>query len=103
MAFAGPEDDDDQEPAAGAGPGIDLTALRALKASRTDVEALDFTAEQLRRVTDAFTKADDGARARTQKHADRVDTTPSRPVHEDDRRAHRPQQPDRHRGPEAGR
>jgi len=94
---ASPEDDD-QEPEAGARSRIDLTALRELKASRTDVEALDFTAEQLRRVTDAFTKAGDGARARTQKHADRVDTTPPRPVHEDDQRAHRPQQPDRQRG-----
>jgi hypothetical protein len=82
---------------------IDLTALRALKASRTDVEALDFTAEQLRHMRDAFTKAGDGARARTKKFADREGAPAPRPVREDDQRARRPQQPGPHRGPEAGR
>ncbi|MEU0837454.1 hypothetical protein [Streptomyces sp. NPDC005969] len=38
---------------------IDLTALRALKESRTDVEALEFTDEQLRHLQDVFTKAAD--------------------------------------------
>ncbi|WCD91082.1 hypothetical protein KPP03845_200043 (plasmid) [Streptomyces xanthophaeus] len=82
---------------------IDLAALRALKASRTDVEVLDFTAEQLRRVTDAFTKAGDGARTRTKKYTAPKDAPAPHPVREDDQRAHRPQQPDRHQGPGAGR
>ncbi|WP_250306621.1 MobF family relaxase [Streptomyces sp. A 4/2] len=82
---------------------IDVAALRALKVSRTDVEALDFTSEQLRRVTDAFTKAGDGARARTKKFADPEDAPAPRPVREDDQRAHRPQQPGPHSGPEVGR
>ncbi|MGW7400844.1 MobF family relaxase [Streptomyces cyaneofuscatus] len=96
-------EDDDQEPEAGVEEAIDLTALRALKASRTDVEALDFTAEQLRRATEVFTKAGDEAAARTKKYTDPQDTPAPHPVREDDQRAHRPQQPDRHRGPEAGR
>ncbi|TDU67054.1 MobF family relaxase [Streptomyces sp. KS 21] len=82
---------------------VDVAALRALKASRTDVEALDFTAEQLRRVTDAFTKAGDGARTRTKKYTAPEDAPAPHPVREDDQRAHRPQQPDRHHGPGAGR
>ncbi|MEU3743242.1 MobF family relaxase [Streptomyces sp. NPDC032198] len=82
---------------------VDVAALRALKASRTDVEALDFTSEQLRRVTDAVTKAVDGAAARTKKYANSEGAPAPRPAREDDQRAHRPQQPDRHRGPEAGR
>ncbi|WP_199889922.1 MobF family relaxase [Streptomyces badius] len=96
-------EDDDQEPEAGVEEAIDLTALRALKASRTDVEALDFTAEQLRRVTEVFTKAGDGAAARTKEYTDSQGAPAPRPVREDDQRAHRPRQPDRHRGPEAGR
>ncbi|WP_405681933.1 hypothetical protein [Streptomyces sp. NBC_00057] len=94
---------DDQEPEAGPRSGVDLAALRALRESRTDVEALDFTAEQLRRVTDAFTKAGDGARARTRKYADPENAPAPHPAPEDDQRAHRPQQSDPHRGPEAGR
>ncbi|MDJ0384968.1 MobF family relaxase [Streptomyces sp. G-G2] len=82
---------------------IDLAALRALKASRTDVEALDFTAEQLRRVTDAFTKAGDGARTRTKKYTAPKDAPAPHPLREDDQRVHRPQQPGRHQGPGAGR
>ncbi|MFI8007927.1 hypothetical protein [Streptomyces sp. NPDC086010] len=99
---AGPEDDD-QEPEVGTGEAIDFKELRALKASRTDVEALDFTAEQLRRVTEVFTKAGDEAAARTKKYPDPQGAPAPHPVREDDQRAHRPQQPDRHRGPEAGR
>jgi hypothetical protein len=57
---------DDQEPEAGRQEAIDLTALRALRESRTDVEALDLTAERLRHLQDAFTAAaDDSALART--------------------------------------
>ncbi|MFJ7497396.1 hypothetical protein ACIQZB_41035 [Streptomyces sp. NPDC097727] len=82
---------------------IDLAALRALRESRTGVEALDFTAEQLRHVQDAFTKAGDRARARTKKYADRDDAPALHPALEDDQRAHRPEQPDPHRVPEAGR
>ncbi|MFB9523631.1 hypothetical protein ACFFTU_27155 [Streptomyces cremeus] len=96
-------ENEDQEPEAGPQGAVDLTALRALKRSRTDVEALDFTAEQLRRVADAFTKAGDGAVARTKKYTSPQGTPAPRPVREEDQRAHRPQQPDRHRGPEAGR
>ncbi|MFK0050455.1 MobF family relaxase [Streptomyces sp. NPDC090741] len=92
-----PEPEDEPQPA------FDVAALRVLKASRTDVEALDFTAEQLRRLTDAFTKAGDGARTRTKKFADPEDAPAPNPVREDDQRAHRPQQPDRHHGPGAGR
>ncbi len=99
---ADPEDDD-QEPEAGPRSGSDLTALRTLKASRTDVEALDLTDERLRHLQDAFTKSADRARETMSWYADPEDTTPPRPVREDDQRAHRPQQPDRHRGPEAGR
>ncbi|WP_331734170.1 relaxase domain-containing protein (plasmid) [Streptomyces sp. NBC_01220] len=94
---------DHQAPEAGAQEAIDFKALRALKASRTDVEALDFTAEQLRRATEFFTKAGDESAVRTKKYPDAQDAPAPHPVREDDQRAHRPQQPDQHRGPEAGR
>jgi hypothetical protein len=48
---------DDQEPETGRRETIDLTALRALRESRTNVEALDLTAERLRHLQDAFAKA----------------------------------------------
>ncbi len=94
---------DSPEPQDEPQPAFDVAALRALKASRTDVEALDFTAEQLRRVTDAFTKAGDAARTRTKKFTDPADASTPNPVREDDQRAHRPQPSDRHHGPGAGR
>ncbi|MGW5505949.1 hypothetical protein [Streptomyces rochei] len=75
---------DDQEPKAGRGEAIDLTALRALRKSRTDVEVPDLTADRLRRPDRTAAQAD----------ADVV-----RP---DDQQAHRPQQPGPHRGREAG-
>ncbi|WP_225877247.1 hypothetical protein [Streptomyces resistomycificus] len=53
---AAPEHDD-RDPETGPPEAIDLTALRALKESRTDVEALDLTAERLRHLRDAFTVA----------------------------------------------
>lgn len=87
---------DRPEPERGPRPVIDVVALRALKASRTDVEALDLTVEQLSRLrdmTDAFTKADDGARARTKTFAGREGAPSPRPAREDDQRAHRPEQP----------
>ncbi|MEV7405810.1 hypothetical protein AB0N93_36230 [Streptomyces sp. NPDC091267] len=67
------------------------------------MEALDLTDERLRRLQDAFTRSADQARETMSRYADPEDTIPPRPVREDDQRAHRPQQPDRHRGPEAGR
>jgi hypothetical protein len=53
---------------------LDMTALRALKESRTDVEALDLTAERLRHLQDAFTAAADRARATMDSYADREPT-----------------------------
>ncbi|WP_326594506.1 MobF family relaxase [Streptomyces sp. NBC_01803] len=89
---------DDQEPEAGHQEAIDMTALRALRESRTDVEALDLTADRLRRLQDAFTKAADDSRVR----ADRHDADVVRPVRQDDQQAHRPQEPGPHRGREVG-
>ncbi|MEU6777156.1 hypothetical protein [Streptomyces sp. NPDC046759] len=54
---------DDQESEAEPREAVDMTALRALRESRTDVEALDLTAERLRRLQVAFTKAADASRA----------------------------------------
>ncbi|XMN10864.1 hypothetical protein ACK8N7_34985 [Streptomyces griseobrunneus] len=79
---------------------VDLTALRALRQSRTDEEALKSTAEQLHHLTAAFTKAGEEARARTKKYTGREITTPVHPARQDEQ--HRPQQPGPHR-PEAGR
>ncbi|MEU8687613.1 hypothetical protein [Streptomyces sp. NPDC048665] len=79
-----------------------MTALRALRESRTDVEALDPTAERLRHLRDAFTRAADDSRARKSRYADRDDADEPHPVREDDQQAHRPQQPGPHRGREAG-
>ncbi|MFE7618175.1 hypothetical protein, partial [Streptomyces sp. NPDC057496] len=95
---------DDQEPKAGHGEAIDMTALRALRTSRTDVEALDLTADRLRRLQETATKMANDARAR----ADRVlaDRTAAQAdadvVRPDDQQAHRPQQPGPHHGREAG-
>ncbi|MEU1371726.1 hypothetical protein ABZ454_37330 [Streptomyces sp. NPDC005803] len=55
-----------------------------LRESRPDVEALDLTAGQLRRVTDAFTKADGGARERSRKYAAPEGAPAPRPAREDD-------------------
>ncbi|MFE9890682.1 hypothetical protein [Streptomyces scopuliridis] len=71
---------DDQEPKAGPRSAIDLKALRALKQSRTDVEALDLTAERLRHLGDAFTAAADRARATMDRYADREDADGLHPV-----------------------
>ncbi|MEV7739137.1 hypothetical protein AB0O75_45095 [Streptomyces sp. NPDC088921] len=80
---------------------LDMTELRALKESRTNV-ALDFTAER-RHLQDDFTVAADCARATMDRYVDGKDTGAPHPGREDDQRAHRPQQADPHRGPEAGR
>ncbi|MFG3042879.1 MobF family relaxase [Streptomyces sp. NPDC048330] len=107
-AAADPEHDD-QAPEAGPGEAIDMTALRALRESRTDVEALDLTADRLRRLQEVATKMADGSRVRADRvRADRTigqdDNTGGavRPVRPDDQQAHRPQEPGPHHGREAG-
>ncbi|MGW7821952.1 hypothetical protein ACWGLF_28385 [Streptomyces puniciscabiei] len=97
---ANPEHDD-QEPEADPRETIDLTALRALRKSRTDVEALDLTDEKLRHLQDAFTKAADASRARADRYAEQDDADAAHPVRQNDQQTHHPQQP--HRGREAGR
>ncbi|MEU9858883.1 hypothetical protein [Streptomyces sp. NPDC047974] len=74
-----------------------MTALRALRKSRTDVEALDLTADRLRRIREAGTKMVNDSRVRADRH-----TAPADAVRPDDQQAHRPQQPGPHRGREAG-
>ncbi|WP_331722344.1 MobF family relaxase [Streptomyces canus] len=100
-AAADPEPDD-QEAEAGRREAIDLTALRALRKSRTDVEALDLTDERLRHLQDAFTKAADASRTRADRYAEQDDADGVQPVRQDDQREHRPQEPGPHRGREAG-
>ncbi|WP_331747787.1 relaxase domain-containing protein (plasmid) [Streptomyces sp. NBC_00853] len=100
-AAADPEDED-QEPEAGPREAIDLTALRALRESRTDVEALDLTAERLRHLQDAFTKAADDSRTRATRYTEQDDADAVGPVRRDDQQAHRPQESGPHRGREAG-
>ncbi|MGW0932912.1 hypothetical protein [Streptomyces sp. NPDC002644] len=85
-----------------------MTALRALRKSRTDGEALDLTADRLRRLQDAFAQVGDGSRARSERvpanrYADQDDDTGAvRPVRPDGQQAHRPQEPGPQRGREAG-
>lgn len=93
---------DDQEPEAVRREAIDLTALRAWREARTDVEALDLTAERLRHLQDAFAKAAHDSRARADRYAEQDDADAVRPVRQDDQQAHRPQEPGPHRGREAG-
>jgi hypothetical protein len=93
---------DDQEPEAGRREAIDLTALRALRESRTDGEALDLTAERLRRLQDAFTKAADDSRVRADHYAEQDDADGAHPVCQDDQQAYRPQEPGPHRGRKVG-
>ena len=100
-AAADPECDD-QEPKAGRREAIDLTALRALRESRTDVEALDLTDERPRHLQDAFSKAADASRTRADRYAEQDDADGAQPVRQDDQRAHRPQEARPHRGREAG-
>ncbi|MEU3434245.1 MobF family relaxase [Streptomyces sp. NPDC006863] len=101
-AAADPEHDD-QEPEAGPQEAIDMTALRALRDSRTDVEALDITADRLRHLQDVYTKAGEAARARAARYTapDDADAA-AHPVRPNDQQAHRSQQPGPHRGREAG-
>ncbi|WP_285530200.1 MobF family relaxase [Streptomyces lavendulae] len=95
-------ENDDQEPEAGRRESIDLTALRALRESRTDVEALDLTAERLRHLQDAFSKAADDSRARADRYAEQDNADAEREVRQDDQQVHRAQEPGPHRGREAG-
>jgi hypothetical protein len=64
------------------------------------VEALDLTADRLRRIQEAATKMVNDSRARADRHTAQADAV--RPVRPDDQQAHRPQQPGPHRGREAG-
>ncbi|MFI9060132.1 hypothetical protein ACIGXQ_37385 [Streptomyces anulatus] len=93
-------ENDDQEQKHGRPEALDLTALRALRQSRTDVEALELTAEQLRHLAATLTKTGEGARARKKKCTGRETTPPVDPERQEEQ--HRPQQPGTH-GPEAGR
>ncbi|MFE3995147.1 MobF family relaxase [Streptomyces goshikiensis] len=104
-AAADPEHDD-QEREAAPGEAIDMAALRALRDSRTDVEALDITGDRLRHLQDVFTKAGEDARTRAARAARRAASDgadAAHPVRQDDQQAHRPQEPGPHRGREAGR
>ncbi|MCX4523861.1 relaxase domain-containing protein [Streptomyces anulatus] len=95
---AGPgHDGQEQEP--GRPEALDLTALRALRQSRTDVEALELTVEQLRHLAAALTKTGEGARVRKRKYTGREIAPPVDPERQEEQ--HRPQQPGPH-GPEAG-
>ncbi|WP_435239666.1 hypothetical protein [Streptomyces sp. YPW6] len=91
---------DDQEQKPGRGELLDLTVLRALRDSRTDVEALDVTAECLRHLQGALTAAADRAHTATGRYTRRDDAEPPHPARQDDQQAHRPQEPGPHRGRE---
>ncbi|BBC92251.1 hypothetical protein [Streptomyces griseofuscus] len=94
---------DDQKQGHGRREVIDMTALRALREARTDVEALDLTAERLRRLQDACAKAGDDSRVRADRYTGQADDTgPVRTVRPDGQQAHGPQTPGPHRGREAG-
>ncbi|MFI1607779.1 MobF family relaxase [Streptomyces griseofuscus] len=92
---------DDQEQQPGRREAMDLTALRALRESRTDVEALGLTADRLRHLGDAFTASADRARTTMNRYARRDDTETPHSVREDDQQTHRLQAPEPHRGREA--
>ncbi|MFC8840109.1 hypothetical protein ACFT8Q_08295 [Streptomyces griseoincarnatus] len=99
IPFPDAGEDDGSEPRS----ALDMRALRALKESRTDVEALDLTAERLRHLQDEFTAAADRARATMDRYADLEDTGGPRPERENDQRAHQPHQPDPGQSPGAHR
>ncbi|MEU0705053.1 hypothetical protein ABZ513_30155 [Streptomyces bacillaris] len=64
---------DDQEPEA-------ARALRALRESRTDVEALDLTADRLRHLQNAFVEVGEEIRVRAARYTSQDDdTTAARP------------------------
>ncbi|MFE3119709.1 hypothetical protein [Streptomyces niveus] len=93
----------DQEPEAGHEETVDLTAVRDLKKSRTDVEALGFTDEQLRRLQDASTRAGEQSRKRTAEQADRQDAGAASRARENDQQPYHSIQPDSFHRPEPGR
>lgn len=99
---ADPEHDDhEQKP--GRRGALDLTALRALRDSRTDVEALDLTAERLRHLQDVYTEAGEAARTRAVRAARRPtpnDADAAHPMRQHDQ--HPSQQPGPHRGRKGG-
>jgi hypothetical protein len=97
-ATADPETDD-QEPEAGRQEAIDLTALRALRESRADGEALGLTAERLRHLGASFSAAADRARATINRYAGQDDADAVRPVRQDDQRTHHAQRRDTRQGP----
>ncbi|MER6601644.1 MobF family relaxase [Streptomyces parvus] len=94
-AAADPEDNDQLE--AAPGEAIDMTALRALRDSRTDVEALDITAGRLRRLQNVFIKAADDSRARADRYTGQENVHGPQLVREDDQQAYRLQDPGPHR------
>ncbi|WP_446033953.1 hypothetical protein [Streptomyces olivaceus] len=78
-----------------------MTALRALRMSRTDVEALDVTADRLRHLQNVFAKAADDSRARVHRRANPGDGA-AHSVRRDDQQASHPQEPGPHRSRDAG-
>ncbi|WP_436846765.1 hypothetical protein [Streptomyces litmocidini] len=92
----------DQEPEPGRQEAIDITALRALRKSRTDVEALDLTADRLRRLQEVVSKMADDSHVRADRPTAQADADVVRPVCPDGQQAHHPQEPGPHRGREAG-
>jgi hypothetical protein len=80
------------------GSAVDLAALRALMASRTDVESLGLTAERLPRLQDYFTEAADKSRVAMERYAGREEVPAPHPVREDGQGAHRRSRPDRTKG-----
>lgn len=78
---------DDQEPETAPGEAIGMRALRALRKSRTDVEALDLTADRLRHLQNAFVEVGEEIRVRAARYTSQDDdTTAARPYPP----AHRP-------------
>ncbi|MFJ3882392.1 MobF family relaxase [Streptomyces sp. NPDC090077] len=92
---------DDQEPEPGRQEAIDMTGVRALREARTDVEALDLTADRLRRIQEAAAKMAAESRARADRRTAPDDAEAVRRVRPDDQQAHRPPEPGPHRGREA--
>ncbi|GAA2733471.1 hypothetical protein GCM10010360_22340 [Streptomyces nogalater] len=77
--------------------------LLALREPCTDVEALDLTADRLRRLQDAFTKAADDSRVRADRHTKRDNNADgAHPVRQDDQPTDHPQQRDPRHGPQVG-
>ncbi|MEU1436450.1 hypothetical protein ABZ438_20565 [Streptomyces sp. NPDC005786] len=64
-----------------------MTALRSLRESRTDVQALHLTDDRLRHLQDAFAKAHEDSRARADRYTAQADADVVRP---DDQQTHPP-------------